>query len=68
MLATYSSRIDGFSNPAARTLLQIMEHKKTNLCVSVDVSSKLDVLRIVDAVGPHVCLIKVAIPEKSILE
>lgn len=35
-----------------------MERKKTNLAVSVDVTTSADFLTIVDAVGPFVCLIK----------
>jgi orotidine-5'-phosphate decarboxylase len=38
-----------------------MERKKSNLSVGVDVTNSADFLKIVDAVGPFVCLIKVAI-------
>lgn len=39
----------------------MMERKKTNLCVSVDVTKKEDLLKIVDAAGPSVCLVKVSL-------
>lgn len=35
-----------------------MDSKKSNLCVSVDLVKKADVLKLVDAVGPYVCMIK----------
>ncbi|CAO1612996.1 unnamed protein product [Sympodiomycopsis kandeliae] len=55
---SYSDRVASFSNPAAKQLLETMERKKTNLCVSVDVTKKADLLRVVDSVGPDVCLVK----------
>ncbi|QRV87507.1 orotidine 5'-phosphate decarboxylase [Ceratobasidium sp. AG-Ba] len=57
-LASYDGRIQNFSNPAAKNLLEIMERKKTNLCVSVDVTTKASLLRIIDAAGPSVCVVK----------
>jgi orotidine-5'-phosphate decarboxylase len=58
-LQPYSARLAAHSNPAARALLECIERKQSNLCVSVDVSTKAQVLEVVDAVGPSVCLIKV---------
>ncbi|KDQ20750.1 hypothetical protein BOTBODRAFT_151636 [Botryobasidium botryosum FD-172 SS1] len=55
---TYAARAEGYANPAARSLLELMDRKKTNLCVSVDVTRKSSLLRIIDAVGPSVCLVK----------
>ncbi|KAG8937117.1 orotidine 5'-phosphate decarboxylase [Tulasnella sp. 418] len=55
---TYGTRVSGHSNPAAIALLELMERKRTNLCVSVDVTKKESLLRIVDAAGPSVCLVK----------
>ncbi|KAG8693703.1 orotidine 5'-phosphate decarboxylase [Ceratobasidium sp. 394] len=57
-LASYDDRIQNFSNPTAKKLLEIMRRKKTNLCVSVDVTTKASLLRIVDAAGPSVCVVK----------
>ena len=56
---TYADRTNNFSNAAAKALLGVMERKKTNLCVSADVTKKASLLRIAAAVGPYICLIKV---------
>lgn len=55
---TYAKRATAHDNAAAKRLLEIMERKKTNLCVSVDVTSAAKVLDIVKQVGPFTCLIK----------
>lgn len=55
---SYAARESNFQNAAAKALLACMERKKSNLCVSVDVTKKESVLRIVGAVAPYVCLIK----------
>jgi orotidine-5'-phosphate decarboxylase len=57
-LDTYLNRAKKQVNPAAKELLETVERKKSNLCVSVDVTSSKNFLAIVDAVGPYVCLIK----------
>lgn len=64
---SYAERVASFSNPAAKQLLETMERKKTNLCVSVDVTKKADLLRVVDGVGPDVCLVKVSTPIRPIV-
>ena len=56
---TYAQRAAKHANPAAKALLETIERKRTNLSVSVDVTKKADFLRIIDAVGPYVCLVKV---------
>lgn len=55
---TYAQRAVRHKNPAAKLLLEIIERKKSNLAVSVDVTKSEDFLAIIDAVGPLVCLIK----------
>lgn len=57
-LQTYASRAAKQPNPAAKALLECIERKQTNLCVSVDVTNKHDLLDVCDAVGPNVCLVK----------
>jgi hypothetical protein len=57
---TYAARAASHSNPAAKRLLELMDRKKTNLCVSVDVTTAQEVLDIVKAVGPSVCMVKVS--------
>lgn len=56
---TYAQRAAKHANPAAKALLEIIERKKSNLCVSVDVTDRDEFLKIIDTVGPYVCLIKV---------
>ncbi|KAL5527595.1 URA1 [Sanghuangporus baumii] len=55
---TYGERAAHHSNPAAKALLETIERKSSNLCVSVDVSKKANFLSVIDAVGPYACLIK----------
>jgi hypothetical protein len=66
--SSYGLRAEKQKNPAAKKLLEIMEEKKSNLAVSVDVTKSKDFLAIIDAVGPFVCMIKVVkIPSPSIV-
>lgn len=44
----------------AKRLLELMDRKKTNLCVSVDVTTTAEVLEIVKAAGPSICMVKVS--------
>jgi orotidine-5'-phosphate decarboxylase len=57
---TYGERVGLHQNKAAQDLLRTMDRKKTNLCVSVDVTTKDELLRIVQAVGESCCCIKVS--------
>lgn len=59
MRSTYAQRAEKHASAVARRLLALMESKRTNLAVSVDVTTKAALLRIVDAVGPYCCMIKV---------
>jgi orotidine-5'-phosphate decarboxylase len=59
---TYGSRAHNFSNPTAKAILETIERKKSNLAVSVDVTKAEDLLVIINAVGPYVCMIKVNYP------
>lgn len=56
---SYGQRARRHPHPLARRLLQIMDRKRTNLAVSVDVTKKADLLRIVEAVADLVCIVKV---------
>ena len=60
---TYAQRAGNFSNAAAKQLLETMERKKSNLCVSVDVTKSSDFISVIDTVGPYVALIKVGVPK-----
>lgn len=59
-IVPYAERVRKHSNPAAKALLETIVRKKSNLCVSVDVTSTADFLSIIDVVGPYVCLVKVS--------
>jgi orotidine-5'-phosphate decarboxylase len=58
---TYAERAGSQANPAAKRLLELMDRKQTNLCVSVDVTTTKEVLEIVKAIGPKVCMVKVSL-------
>ncbi|XP_051786971.1 uridine 5'-monophosphate synthase [Erpetoichthys calabaricus] len=45
-------------HPVAAKLLRIMEKKKTNLCLSADVTSSKELLHLADTLGPHICILK----------
>ncbi|SCV74287.1 BQ2448_6719 [Microbotryum intermedium] len=55
---TYSQRAELHPIKVAQQLLSCIERKKSNLCVSVDVTTKASLLRIVNAAGPYCCCIK----------
>lgn len=57
---TYAERASKHPIPVAKQLLEICDRKTTNLCVSVDVTSKAGLLRIAEAAGPYCCCIKVS--------
>lgn len=57
---SYGERAKRHSNPAAKALLETIERKKSNLCVSVDVTSSSEFLSVIDVVGPYASLIKVS--------
>jgi orotidine-5'-phosphate decarboxylase len=56
---TYRERAEKHSNACARRLLKLMERKKSNLSLALDVTTKKELLEIADKVGPYLCLLKV---------
>ena len=58
-LMSYSSRIPFHTNPTAIRLLALMDRKKTNLSVAVDVTRKQQLLAITRQLGPFICILKV---------
>lgn len=44
--------------PLATYLLRLIHLKKTNLCVSADVTTSGELLRVADEVGDHICVLK----------
>ncbi|KAJ3021681.1 orotidine 5'-phosphate decarboxylase [Thoreauomyces humboldtii] len=55
---SYTARRNDFKNPAASRLLELMDRKKTNLSVAVDVTQQAELLRLADILGPHICVLK----------
>ncbi|KAK5164453.1 orotidine 5'-phosphate decarboxylase [Saxophila tyrrhenica] len=44
--------------PLATYLLRLIHHKKTNLCVSADVSTTAELLQLAEDVGDQICVLK----------
>lgn len=55
---TYGQRSQLARCVLAKRLLGIMDEKKTNLAVAVDVTSTSKLLELADALGPHICILK----------
>ncbi|XP_019736420.1 uridine 5'-monophosphate synthase [Hippocampus comes] len=45
-------------HPLASKLLTVMAEKRSNLCLSADVTSGEDLLQLADALGPKICVLK----------
>ncbi|XP_053607763.1 uridine 5'-monophosphate synthase [Plodia interpunctella] len=58
MLLTFEKRSELSSNPLSKQLFNIMATKKTNLCLSVDLTSSTSILNLLEKVGEHICLVK----------
>lgn len=56
---TYAERADRHKHALAKELLQLMERKQTNLCLSIDVTKSAELLRIVEIAAPYLCMVKV---------
>uniref|UniRef100_A0A147BEH8 Uridine 5'-monophosphate synthase n=1 Tax=Ixodes ricinus TaxID=34613 RepID=A0A147BEH8_IXORI len=46
------------AHPLAQRLFDIMEKKRTNLCVAADLTRSSEVLQLADILGPHICIFK----------
>ncbi|WWC73848.1 orotidine 5'-phosphate decarboxylase [Kwoniella pini CBS 10737] len=57
-LIPYGERIKLHTNPTAIKILEIMNRKKTNLAVSVDVTTASEALKVIKRVGASVCMVK----------
>ncbi|MBN3300949.1 UMPS synthase, partial [Amia calva] len=45
-------------HPMAARLLKLMEKKKSNLCLSADMTDSKELLQVADALGPLICVLK----------
>jgi orotidine 5'-phosphate decarboxylase subfamily 1 len=57
-MLSYSKRSELCSNPTAKKLLALMDSKKTNLALSLDVCGQKDLLQLAEIVGPEICVLK----------
>lgn len=55
---SYGKRAQHMENNVGRSLLTLMEKKKTNLAVAADVTTTEELINLANAVGPHICLLK----------
>ncbi|CAK1595874.1 unnamed protein product [Parnassius mnemosyne] len=54
----FEKRIELSTNSIAKQLFNIMATKKTNLCLSVDLTSSTKIIDLLEKVGEHICLVK----------
>jgi hypothetical protein len=59
-LISFGQRARLHNNAVGAELLLLMERKQTNLCVAADLTTKQELLDLAEAVGPHICLLKVS--------
>lgn len=57
-MMTYSERAKFSLNQQGTRLFTLMEEKKTNLALSVDVISQKELLALADLIGPEICVLK----------
>ncbi|CAG9786316.1 unnamed protein product [Diatraea saccharalis] len=57
-LLTYEQRSELSTNTVAKRLFHIMSAKKSNLCLSIDLTSTIKILDMIEKVGEHICLLK----------
>lgn len=58
VLLPFEKRAILAKNVVAKQLFNIMATKKTNLCLSVDLTSSAKIIDLLEKVGEHVCLVK----------
>jgi uridine monophosphate synthetase len=56
--SSYSERAQKTTHPLSAYLLRLMSIKKSNLCLSADVSTTNELLRLADAIGPSIVILK----------
>ena len=54
----YKERADYCLSSSAKHLLKLMDEKKSNLCLSADVTSAKQLIQLADNLGPEICMLK----------
>ena len=54
----YAARAELTANQCAKDLWNLMETKKTNLCVAADVDTAAELIELADKLGPEICILK----------
>jgi uridine monophosphate synthetase len=54
----FKTRAEQSRHPFTKKLLSLIDHKQTNLCVALDLTSAPAILELADKVGPHICVLK----------
>ena len=67
-MVSYENLAASTKNALTKRLLSIIIEKKTNLCVSIDVTSPAELLSIIRQVGPYVCIVKVTLSRMKLIE
>ncbi|MFH1426699.1 MAG: orotidine-5'-phosphate decarboxylase [Candidatus Kerfeldbacteria bacterium] len=52
------SKLGEVKNPVAKKLVQVIHSKRSNLCLSLDVTRSKEFLALADALGPQICVLK----------
>lgn len=55
----FSSRHRKCSHPLVKKLFKIIMDKQTNLCLAADEMSMEKLLKLIEKVGPHICMLKI---------
>jgi uridine monophosphate synthetase len=55
---TFAQRAQVAQHPLSRRLFDIIRQKQSNLCVAIDLSSSAQILKLVDQIGPFICMVK----------
>lgn len=55
---SFGERAKVAKSEVSRTLLKIMDMKKSNLCLAADMTKADEILNLIESVGPFICLLK----------